>query len=121
MVELHSGTVVLPAAGVVALVAGFLQAHIAKRTAMWIRVAALTTVSEESRELHGAFSRAGRMALHAGYRLVLAGECEVRAVMIETLRGFPCILGVAIGALLAQLASMLVGVAERALPLQSEE
>ena len=101
----------LPSArGVAALAGGRHAVHLGihKRAFMRIRVAILASGESQSFIARAGFTRLGPMAFFAGSIHMQPGERELRAIVIETVRGLPRILRVAAQTLAAKLAFVFV-------------
>ena len=125
MVEIGARTVGLPPRGVVATVAGRARPRaksgLKKRAAVRIVVAILAACEAQSLEDQSLPVRRRRMALAAGYRPMLASEREARLRVREAGGRLPGVLRVAPGAGSTQLPGVLIPMARRALPPQTQE
>ena len=115
MAETGAGTIILPATGVVAVVAGPSKPGLAECRAMRVGVAALTGAEREPGELHFVLARSGSMTFLARSRLMQSRQREARSGVIESCCRFPGLLRVTAGALRAHLTAVPVFVAGRAL------
>ena len=121
MPEVRTGSILGPAIGVVAAVAGATHPGFLERTAMRIGVAPLATAESQALVLDYIRTGSRPVAFLAGDRLMQAGKRERCTGMTESRRLLKGLLGVAARALGAELAAMWVLVAGGAFAAQAEE
>lgn len=113
--------IILPSAGVVAVVADPPKPGLAECRAMRVYVTALTSAEREPGESRPLFGGFGPVAFLAGHCLMQTRQRKASPGVIEALCRFPRILRMAAGALLAQLTAVPVLMAGRALLAEAQE
>jgi hypothetical protein len=121
VIELSAGAIVLPAIGIVAVVAGAWKLDLLKGAAMGVGMATLAAAESQPFELGSLLAGPGSVALLAGLRLMQSRKREMRGGMIEPGSRLEAILSVAAEAIDTELALMLVLMTESALAAKTKE
>ena len=119
--EVRAGPAVLPAAGIMAVLAGSAESGFLERSAMRIAVAALARAVGQAFEAGGLRGGARAMALLAGDRLVQSRQRKTGAAVAEAGSRFPGRHRMAAATVRAELAAMPIFVAGQAGAAQTQE
>jgi hypothetical protein len=121
VIELPAGVIILPASGIVAVIAGTSKLDVLEGPPVLIGVTALAAAVSQPFELGILLTGPRSVALLAGFGLMQSREREVGGAMIEPASRLKAILRVAAQAIGAQLALMLILMTCRALTAKAKE